>query len=153
MNVRETLNKNPALAAGVTVVAIAVAGWFVYASVVGPGKVEAPKKAFYTIDDGKTLFEDAAGKLVPFTKDGQEAVLARVITCDDGKTRTVSYLQKFTDNHVQQVLAGKKPAPGPFTTLVKKPGEGEWVPMVGPLGGPIANPQCPKGAMRQDVFP
>ena len=49
-----------------------------------------------TVDDGATYFPDDANKIPPFTKDGKEAVRARVFSCDGGKTKYVAYLERIT---------------------------------------------------------
>src|SRR5947207_12339964 len=51
-------------------------------------------KSYYSTDDGKTYFEDSADHLVPFDKDGKEAVRAHVFQCGGGAP-FVGYLEKL----------------------------------------------------------
>ena len=53
----------------------------------GPGWKPSPGSAFYTTDDGATLFTDGADRLPPFDHDGKAAVMAAVFSCDNGKHR------------------------------------------------------------------
>jgi hypothetical protein len=60
----------------------------------GP-KLSPPTRAWYTVDDGVTRFEDELERLPPFDHQGKQAVRTHVFSCDDGKTTFVAYLQKL----------------------------------------------------------
>jgi hypothetical protein len=142
MSLRETLNKNPMVFAGIVVVAIVICGWFGWSQMSGGSGVKVPNSAFFTVDEGKTLFADERGKLTPFDKDGKPAVRAYVFKCPDG-TQTVAYLERYTEKGKavveryraeQKANPGKPPASigemsalGRFATEVKRPGDKDWV--------------------------
>lgn len=98
-----------------------------------------PTRAYYTADDGKTLFADDAERLPPFDHDGKPAVRAMVYSCDGGKTRFVGYLQKLPEDALQEanqkaVAAGRDPKDIDDDEialksgwLAKKPPERDWV--------------------------
>jgi hypothetical protein len=101
VGIRETLNKNPMITtgvlAGVILIAIVWSIWYLVGNPFGGGDGERTPdtKAFYTIDDGATTFVDEVDKIVPFKKDGKDAVKAHVYECKG--TRTIAYLEKFDD--------------------------------------------------------
>lgn len=99
----------------------------------------APAKAFYSVDDGKTLFTDSSDRDSPFDKDGKQALRVMVFTCDGGKTKLAGYLQRYTPLGAQKMAAlreqqRKNPGklPGLDPTLaenieIKHPGDKDWV--------------------------
>jgi hypothetical protein len=91
--------------------------------------------AFYTVDDGATLFIDDAERLPPFTHDGKPAVRAIVYSCDGGRTQFVGWIQKLPEEALNKALAAAR---DPRTIddddiaaksgwLVKRPGSADWV--------------------------
>lgn len=96
MGLRQKLNENPAIAVAGTVVIAVVAAFFGFRLMTSHGFVK-PQTAYYTVDDGKTLFADLEELLPPFQHEGKEAVRARVMSCDAGSTKFVAYLEKYTD--------------------------------------------------------
>lgn len=141
MSLRETLNKNPAIIAGVVVVAIAACGWVVWSQMGSSSKSSAPDSVYYTVDEGQTLFADSPTLLTPFDKDGKPAVRAYVYKCADG-TQTVAYLERYTEKGkavMEKFRAEKKanpgvppPSVGELSALgraakeVKRPGDKQW---------------------------
>jgi hypothetical protein len=119
-----------------------------------PNTAGPPDEAFYTTDDGKTLFADDAAKVAPFDHDGRQAVRAYVFTCDGGTTGFVQYLEKYSDE-VKRQLEPQSGRPGwrPPTSmaLVKRPGPGQWVPGMSQEASRLTLPSCPggKGPPRQ----
>lgn len=55
-----------------------------------------PTRAYYTIDDGQTWFEDDISKVAPFEHEGKTAYRVQLFTCDDGKTVFPTYLERYT---------------------------------------------------------
>jgi hypothetical protein len=91
--------------------------------------IAAPRmigNAYYSTDDGKSLFVDAGDQATPFDHDGKPAVKVYLYTCDAGVTRWVQYLEKHD--------AGG-------TVLVKKPGGGDWIPDTDPRADTIRTPK------------
>jgi hypothetical protein len=130
MGVRESVNKlNPKVAASICCAMIAVAGgivwWASRESPVGVGPT-----VFYTVDDGKTFFLDAANRTVPFaTPDGKEAVRAFVFRAE-GKEPYVGYLQKFSPEaskrYTGEGFAEFMRSLRDDEVFFKSPGESSW---------------------------
>jgi hypothetical protein len=88
---------------------------------------------YFTDDDGETWFVGDNKKQPPFDHNGKEAVCVFLYTCDDGKTKNVSYLLKFDSS----VSGNPKDDPEPSNTpqipvgapgaLVKRKGDTKWV--------------------------
>lgn len=167
MGIRETLNKNPGITTGVTAAIILIALVFIIWQAGGGGGVGAAQaKSFYSVDDGKTFFVDDAEKIPPFEHEGKTAVRAHVYTCDDGKTKQVAYLERYTDQ-AKKVM--EKMRSGEVTDqqimameeiqmtgiLVKAPGTGDkgWVRQIDQAASAIVTPKCPEGAQIRWVMP
>jgi len=107
-------------------VLIAAAGVVITKSILRSPTTEASTRGYYTIDDGATLFSDSLDLLPPFDHNGQQAVRARVFSCDGNKTHFIGYLEKYDPEAFKQrnaaLARGEPPIgynAGPF---VKKPG-------------------------------
>jgi hypothetical protein len=79
----------------------------------GGGRSEAPSpsgfgsgKAWYTDDDGRTWFADDAGRTSPFDHNGKQAYRCYVWTCDGGKSKFVSHLERLKPERLKEVQAG-----------------------------------------------
>ncbi|MEM1011401.1 MAG: hypothetical protein AAGI46_04170 [Planctomycetota bacterium] len=128
----EKLKKQPGLVALLLLVAAVTI--FLFRGSGGPSPTPTPE-AFFTVDDGKTFFSAPITNLPPFQHEGQEAVAAKVFTSDGGETQFVGFLEKYSDelkakletaesfNKQIGVLAGSRGR----GTLVKRPGDAEWV--------------------------
>ena len=126
MGIRNLLNEKPAVATGATIAVVVIALIAIFwQSRDKTNSTSVANKAYYTIDDGQTVFEDDISKAPSFQQGGAQAVQAHMFSCDNGKTRFVGFLEKAPD---------KMPAPTPgretrghdpriFTSLVKVPQE------------------------------
>jgi hypothetical protein len=163
VGIRETLNEKPALTTGLTIGIIVIACAFIlYYAFSGGNQDAVLTKQYYTVDEGTTLFEDNPPKVVPFQKDGKDAVQAMVFTCDGGKTRFVAYLERLSDD-TRKKIESLKPSEGGMApeaamilmegSEVKKPHEGNWVKRNSPEGQKIASVTCPNGGTLQIVVP
>ncbi len=169
MGIRETLNQNPAITTGATaaiiLVALGIIVWQLTGSSGGGGN--ATTKSFFTIDDGKTWFADDVNKLAPFDKDGKPAYQVFVWTCDGGKNKFVSHLQRYTPEAKKKIegARGKGPSamvgdPGMMEMVmmtgveVKPPltGDKGWVRQTDPNAMKITMPQC-KSGKAEDLEP
>ena len=158
MGIRETLNRKPALVTGATVAVVVIAliliFWQSRSKTVVP-----PTKAYFTIDDGQSVFEDDLQKFAPFEHDGAQAVQAHMFSCNNGRTKFVGFLEKLPDK-VPQSTAQRTPGgrdPRLFVALVKPPmnKEAKWVSKLGPEGAAIiASVRCPEGGsgLPMEVF-
>jgi hypothetical protein len=168
VGIRETLNKNPGLTTGVTAGIILLALVFIIWQAGGGGGVGGGgmAKAFFSNDDGASFFEADATLVPPFQHDGKTAVRAHVYTCDDGATKKVAYLEKFTDKakEMMEKMRGGDVSDQQFMAmeeiqmtgiLVKAPGTGDkgWVPQIHQSAGQIVTPKCPEGSQIRWVMP
>lgn len=159
MSIREVLNRNPAITALLAVILIGAALYIVYVTNKEPAMPKMQTKSFYSIDDGRTYFEEKMGMRAPFMRDGKEAVKVHLFTCDGGNTQFVGYLEKYSDDFISKYSApatqtagggGFGPAPGTgpeevFARMVKKPGEGEWRKWASMEGQEVVKLTCPDG--------
>lgn len=138
MNIREKLQKNPAIVAGaagiITVAAIV--------SIVMQARNNSALggQAYFTVDDGQTFFTDSKLNVAPFDKGGKQVVRAHVFRC--GGKLVVGYVSRYTAEALQvmedvKIAKAEKRPPkniGALMSLsstgveVKKPGAGNpWV--------------------------
>ena len=97
MGIRETMNKNPALAYGIAGAFVVVAlGIVVYHF--KPPKAVNMDKAYFTEDDGATTFVDSNDNIPPFDHNGKTAVKLIMYSYHNGKMRYIGYLQRWTDD-------------------------------------------------------
>src|SRR4051812_15627729 len=107
---REKINSNPLLMLGALVVVILGAGLVLYFSMRSPAVKAGGNQAYFSDDDGKTYFADAASRIPPAERGGKEVVRAHVFSCDGGKTLFVGYLHRFTPEGVK-ALSGMEVVP------------------------------------------
>jgi hypothetical protein len=167
MGVRESMNKRPMIAGGVTVIFVAAALVFVVFQLLGlrapaPDMGGDPEKGFFTVDDGRTWFIDAASQLSPFQHEGKEAVRAYVVDCNGKKF--VNHLERYTPEGKQAMLrlreiTKKSPPPGSLVAAaqqkgreVKRPADAKWMASNAPGAEAIAAPRCPPGASGDPTF-
>jgi len=122
---------------------LVVAGALVYVN--GQNDTSSPAfgpRSFFSDDDGKHWFVDAADKTPPFDHNGKTAYRARLFTSDGGKTQFVGYLERYTPEAIKKIEAAKRGEGEPkgrsvlsvieelaiSGTEIKKPGDGnQWV--------------------------
>ena len=138
MGIRDRLKQRQSLAAVAAAVVILGAAVAIFVQARDFGPAGAPR-AFFTTDDGKTLFVDRTDRLSPFDRDGKQAVRAHVFEC--GGKRVVGYLSCYRPEAHQAVKeamdakAAGKPPPNPHALaavgtaglLLKRPGDPAWV--------------------------
>ena len=140
MGIRETLNKNQTLTTGATIAIIVVAIGIIIWQMMPERAPKIMTKSYYTTDDGRSWFEDASDRIVPFDKDGKEAVRAHLFKCSGGDP-FVGYLEKLDPRIKQKVdefyanPSNKgRVMPGQAemeegARLVKPPGGKIWLPL------------------------
>ena len=150
MGVRETFNRNPAIAAAIAAVCVAlgVSIWFVSAKEESGQPARTDPKSWYTIDDGRTWFVDSANKVVPFEHQGKPAYRCFVWRC--GATKFVSHLERL--NPAARGRYGPQDRVDPWklppgAEQVKRPLRGDvgWLDVDAPDAGEIQRPRCPGG--------
>jgi hypothetical protein len=150
MGIRETIRQNPRAMKAIagTAIIIAVIGIAItLRSMSQRYETQPPPKAFFTIDNGKTLFTDDATLIPPFPHQGEEAVGAVVFTTDGGNHRWVQYLVKCIESNRSRVPPGA--TVDTLVTLglglVKVPGASDWLLPSDPRYEASLNPRIPPG--------
>jgi hypothetical protein len=165
VGIRETLNRNPSIATGVTLAVVVIAVAFIVYSQVGLSTPKPPSKAYFTIDDGATTFVDDIRKLPPFDYNGKQAVRVRMFKC--GGEPFVGYLERYTADAKKQLerIRNDPPAAGgasggrPASEMadlaktarmgmeVKKRGDAQWI-LMGDIqnSAKIMQVKCPDNA-------
>lgn len=152
MGLRQTLSEKPWV--GIAVGAALLAAAAVVMLTAGMGStMKLADKAFYTVDDGQTLFTDSRSLVAPFLHEGKVAVKVNKFSCDGGKTSFVAYLSKFSDSDkkayetaIAAKTTGKGPPPMlPMNYLVKKPGSDKWYSALSPEGRQLIDINCQSG--------
>lgn len=138
MNLRETFNEKPGLAAAIAGGLILVGLVLMGVQLRGPSAPAAATRAFFSDDDGKTWFVDDAAKIPPFVHGGKEAVRAYVYRSAKGK-EFVNHLERYKPDAkalLEAAARGDKSAgnvaavQGAHTggREVKRPGDAKWIP-------------------------
>lgn len=147
MGIRESLNKNPKLATGMTVALVLACVGFVIFQQGGAGASlgAAVSEVYFSDDDGKTYFTDSVDKKYPFDRNGKQAVRAYVFKCGDSGAPAVTYLERVRDNDGKPP-AGDLPGQAPSGIVeVKKPGQKDWVRLDTAAGTAVVRSDCPGG--------
>jgi hypothetical protein len=157
MALRDAINQHPR--------AVAVAAVVLVVLMVGIGVAQhrggteaapsasgsAGAQAFFTSDDGKTWFPLPENRLSPTkTADGKTAVKCYVWSCDGGKTKFVSHLERLRalerkDYPEQAEVAARDIPPGVMEVKVPLTGEQGWLSEGVPQARAMMTPKCPNG--------
>jgi len=110
----------------VAIVVIAAAGFMIVRSLFRGSDRDRPSSAYYTVDDGASVFVDKIERIAPFDHAGQPAVRAHVFSTDGNKTHVVGYLEKYDLDVMKQRDAAAARGESPFQynagPFIKKPG-------------------------------
>ncbi|CAN5595465.1 hypothetical protein BH09PLA1_BH09PLA1_10040 [soil metagenome] len=147
MGLREKLNENSRLTAGIVGTAALIATVFVVMQVMA-GRRTVPSKlpdSFFSDDDGKSFFVYDSENVPPFDHKGKSAVFARVFQCC-GK-RYVGYLERYsTQAHALKVAGKGTRETEMYGRELKRPGETTWVSARDlAAANKIADVKCPHG--------
>jgi hypothetical protein len=149
VGLRDQINRKPAVVAGAIGVLILLLICFtVFNLKKGQPSAVSGAQMYYTSDDGKTWFADAWEKVPPFDHGGAQAVRCYVFkTASSGPF--AGYLETYTPavhDRLTGVVQSPLPLDVPSGTLVKRPGDKNWVPMVSPAGQKITSVKPPDGS-------
>jgi len=146
VGIRDTMNKKPALTSGIVIAIIVLALAAIVYELSPKKSVKFTAGYYFSDDDGKTFYEDAMSNLPPYQHDGKEAVIAHVYQIDSNPP-FVAYLQKLTPDMQKLLTTPGAPDVDPETgTLLKRPGDTDWVLMDSREGRDIrANIKPPAG--------
>lgn len=113
--------------------------------------------SWYTVDDGKTWFRAESTKLSPFDHEGKRAYRCYVFTCDGGRTKFVSHLERLPPDVLKKLTSGGFDPMANTGVEVKDPGTGDtgWVRAADPKAADIMTPRCPTdpGKLGEPVYP
>lgn len=153
MGLRQTLNENPVVTSAVIGAITLAALFFAFKSACGSRATGVPgaDKAFFTFDEGKTWFVDDKSNLPPYTKDGKQALRARVYKC--GGKEMVLLLEQYPEGVKEQIETN--PMLQAQGLEVKRPADKKWVSMQKNLMeyGKVTNVKCPDGSPATLVEP
>ena len=165
MGIRETLNKNQTLTTGATIAIIVIAIGIIVWQMMPERPQRIITKSYFTVDDGKTWFEESAEKLAPFDKDGKEAVRAHLFRCGENGEKFVGYLEKLhpeakrrLDEFQSNPSNKGRVMPGQAemeegARLVKRPGAPKWLSETSPMASQITTIKCKDGSYAIRVVP
>jgi hypothetical protein len=138
------------------VVALAALGYTLRSATQGPPS--AATKAFYTTDEGQTVFVADMSAVPPFEHDGKLAYRVWMYSCDGGKTKFPGYLERYTPEAKKRIEAaraggGGAASPAPGDVELKKPGAGNpWVSRANSSeAAAVTNVTSPSGSGEPDV--
>jgi hypothetical protein len=163
VGIRETINKNPKQAIGIGV-CVLVMGVLLMIWQLWPQKppVAAPGRAYFTVDDGASYFEDDATHVPPFQHDGKEAVRAHVYRCGETGRAFVGWMEKYSpqtkdkiDKFWQDPANRTKFPPeygGERGHEYRKVGSALWRPWSNEVFT-LGQYRCPDGTMASEVLP
>ena len=171
MSIRTTIAEKPAVAIVFAAIACLVCiGLIVWELPASRSHVHRLKgQAFYSDNDGRSWFLDAADKLPPFDHHGKLACRAVLYRCGSGKP-FVAYLEKYSPQQFAQLAFIAKSAsarglstpPRGMNMLmeIKKPGNSRWISdtSAGENYDPaeynkLLAPRCPDGSPARRVLP
>ena len=148
MGLRQTLNENPVVTSAIIGVITLAALFFAFKSACGGPSQGTPgeTKAYFTFDEGKTWFVDDKDNLPPYTKDGKQALRARLYKC--GGKEVVLLLEQYPPDVKSQIEAGSNPMLIAQGLEVRRVGDKKWVSMQKNLMeyGKVTNVKCPDGS-------
>ena len=139
-DLRRIHDNNPQLSTALAAVVLLVGlGLLLRQLLPGGDDPFVPGKAFYSSDDGATLFVASAENFPPFDHEGKTAHRVHVFTCDGGKTQIKGYLERLSPVGKEKMRAlreSQKKNPGKLPGLdpellanieIKRPGDKAWI--------------------------
>ena len=161
MSVRESMARRTPVWGGVGACMIVVALGIVAWQLSNGGTRSRGEKAFYTVDDGRTMFVEVRSKSVPFEHNGKLAYRVHAWRCEDGST-IISHLSRDRNQRPIEGDGSAASATRDRATFkvageqsrladveVRDPGSppDAWFPADSPQGRQITKPTCPDGSM------
>ena len=154
MGLREQINEKPGLSSGAIGGVIVLILVFIVWQFRGnrPPPLPPAGQDYFTTDDGHSWFVDSGDKVLPYDHDGATAVRCHVFKCSNGGT-FAGYLETYTQElhdqltGIEKISGQHQPVSRSSDTLVKRPGDKNWVPSYSPEGRAIIDVRCPNGQM------
>jgi hypothetical protein len=152
LGLREQINEKPGLSSGAIGVVIVLILVFIVWQFRGnrPPPPPPPGQDYFTADDGHSWFSDTGDKILPYEHNGAMAVRCHVFKCASGAP-FAGYLETYTQilhdqlTGITKVDSQHQPVSRSSDTLVKRPGDKNWVPSYSPEGRTITDVRCPNG--------
>jgi hypothetical protein len=161
MSIRESMARRTPVWGGVGACMIVVALGIVAWQLSNGGVQSRGENAFYTIDDGQTMFVEVRSKSVPFEHNGKLAYRVHAWRCGDG-SKVISHLSRNRTQSPTERDTSTPSATRDRATLevagersrladveVRDPGSppDAWFPADSPQGRQITKPTCADGSM------
>jgi hypothetical protein len=159
VGIRDTINQKPALATGATIGMIVIVMVVIFWQSRSNKAPAGPSKAYFTVDDGESVFEDDLSKIPSFDRNGVLAVQAHMFSCKGGRDKFVGFLEKAPDRLPTPPAPGRERGHDPrlLNGLVKTPKNksAKWLPKLSSEGMAVSSSiQCPDGGNApMEVFP
>jgi hypothetical protein len=179
MGIRETLNEKPQITTGIAAGVIGIALLYIIFQFIGGGGNDIGQpvtQQWYTVDDGKTWFAGSVDEIPPFKHEGKDAVRVHIFTCDEGTTKIVSYLERFTPDAQKKLKEHREKAKAAAATAsqagpppdiglmeqiyttgmeVKKANDanGKWTSVTRPEANALRSIACPQGQNAENLRP
>jgi hypothetical protein len=155
MAIREAIGRQKKIVAIASVLVIVAVAGFLFWQLGGVTKISDESlsipKMWYTSDDGKTWFADAGDRVYPFDHNGKQAYRCYVWSCDGGKTKFVSHLERlkpalWRERQASGRLRSEDLALSPLDVKLPLSGESGWMDFSSQAGERIRTPKCPGNA-------
>jgi hypothetical protein len=159
VGLRDQINQKPAIASVLIVGLILFLLGMIVIQLRGNRPLSGPSgmQSYFTTDDGRTWFADAAEQIPPFDHNGLPAVRCYVFETANS-ANFAGYLETYTQQ-IHDELTGVTHVAGPVNTeagsFVKRPGDKNWVLEMSPAGQRIVKVKSPDGSAEppQPVLP
>jgi hypothetical protein len=142
MGIVSALREKPRIGGVVATCLVLVAGVVIFLEI-RPARPGADTGVYFTVDDGKTWFADDPANCPPYDHNGHQAV--RCMVFNAGGSDFAGFLKKYTDD-VKEKMAANIPCSNDELnkgTLVKRPGDANWVPLSDPASQQIVDVKDP----------
>jgi hypothetical protein len=138
MGIRQILEKHPSIVTGITIVLVGIAILVGWRSLTAAGPASTYPSNYFTTDDGKTFFSAPITNIPPFETDDKQVAVQALLFSPDGTPNgaKVHLLQKYPEpvrDKFKAALAAGKGLTSvvygltPKDTLIKRPGDAEWL--------------------------
>ena len=156
--IRDWIRSHSVIAGAMAVIVVLAAlGYTLRSAAQGPPT--ASTKAFYTTDEGTTVFVADMSLVPPFDHNGKPAYRVWMYSCNGGKTRFPGYLERYTAQAKKRIESARASGGGggaplaPGEIELKKPGAGNpWVSRADTSeAAKITNVTAPGGAGEPEI--
>lgn len=156
MSFRELINKHPKVTAAAIIIIAGASVGFTLKANGGGSETGIATRAYYTVDDGASYFEDEVDKVTPFEHQGKQAYRARLFRYGKGKP-FVGYVERLTPDGVKKMeeleskptpdVADQKAVIAGQCSEIRKPKDSQWIKANSPASSGVTAFQPPPGVV------